>query len=293
MTTVHIRQMTLADLDFAASCTATVGWGAQRGEFELFHAHDPQGCLVAESGDPGERARIGICIATPYDGQGFIGMLIVLPEARGRGVGSHLMSTAIAYLHGRGARTIGLDGVLAAVPLYERLGFHKRCHSLRLIGTLQGRDHPHVRTMQPEDLDAVCALDRLAFGADRSFFLKRRLARAPKLCKVLEQDGQIGGFVVGQPGETRVSAGPWVVRPEVARPADLLESLVLEAGQATIGLGILESNAAAVEAARALGLTAHPDSPWRMVLELSGPSSNPGTLGASPMAYAIGSPAKG
>ena len=295
MTTVHIRTMTSADLDFAASCTVAVGWSAQRGEFELFHAHAPQGCLVAERGDSGTPAgpRIGICVATPYDGQGFVGMLIVLPEARGRGVGSRLMRTAIDYLRARDVRIIGLDGVLAAVPLYERLGFQKVCRSLRFIGTLRGQDHSHVRTMQAEDLAAVCALDREAFGADRRFFLARRLAREQKLCRVLEQDGQIGGFVVGQRGETRISAGPWVVRPEAARPADLLESLVYEAGQTTIGLGVLESNVAAVKAVCALGLTAHPDSPWRMVLELSQRPAHQVTLGASQMAYAIGSPAKG
>ena len=281
--------MTSADLDFAVSCTNVVGWFAPRGEFELFFAHDLAGCLVAEA----DLEKIGICIATPYEEQGFLGMLIVVPEARGRGVGRRLLERAIDYLHRRGARIIGLDGVLAAVPLYERLGFQKVCRSLRFIGTLQGRDHPHVRTIRVEDLDAVYALDREAFGADRRFFLARRLAREPKLCKVLEQDGQIGGFVIGQRGGTRVSAGPWVVRPEVERPADLLESLVLEAEETTIGLGVLESNAAAVAAVRALGLEARDDSPWRMVLETPSSPSSPGALGASPMAYAIGSPAKG
>lgn len=297
MTTVHIRNMTPDDLDFATSCTQVVGWFAQRSEFEGFYAHDPQGCLVAEAeptahGGP----RIGICIATPYDGCGFIGMLIVLPEARGCGVGSRLLEHAIDYLHGRGARIIGLDAVLAAVPLYERLGFQKRCRSLRFSGTLREQAHPSVRPMTETDLDAVCALDREAFGADRRFFLVRRLAREPRLCKVLEQDGQVGGFVFGQRGKTRISAGPWVVRPEVARSADLLESLALEAGQTTIGLGILESNAAAVAAVRALGLTANPDSPWRMVRVLSdapGLASGQEALGVSPLAYAIGSPAKG
>jgi hypothetical protein len=60
MTTVCIRTMTPADLDFAASCTAAVGWGAQRGEFELFYAHDAEGCLVAEAGDaPGTPNALG------------------------------------------------------------------------------------------------------------------------------------------------------------------------------------------------------------------------------------------
>jgi ribosomal protein S18 acetylase RimI-like enzyme len=303
MTTVHIRTMSPADLDFAAACTEAVGWGAQRDEFELFYAYDPQGCLIAETEDSGAHAelgvpaklRIGICVATPYDGCGFIGMLIVLPEARGRGVGRRLLERAVAYLHGRGAHTLGLDGVLAAVPLYERLGFRKQCRSLRFSGVLQGRDHPHVRPMHSEDLDAICALDRAAFGADRRFFLTRRLVQGPTLCRVLEQEGQIAGYILGRRAGESLSAGPWVVHPEVERPADLLASLALEAGENTIGLGTLESNTAAVETARALGFTARADSPWRMVRVVPGARTpgQMGVLGASPLAYAVGSPAKG
>jgi GNAT superfamily N-acetyltransferase len=295
MTAVHIRTMTPADLDFAASCTAAEGWGAQRGAFEGFHAYDPEGCLVAEVGGPGAfaGARIGICVATPYGEQGFLGMLIVRPEARGRGVGRRLLERAIAYLRGRGARSIYLDGVLAAVPLYERLGFRKQCRSLRFGGTVAGRAHAHVRPLVEADLDAVCALDRLAFGADRSFFLKRLLAQGAALCKVLEQEGQIGGYILGQRTGGLVAAGPWVVRPQVARPADLLEGLAVEARGDVIGLGLLETNRAAAGTVRALGLAERADPPWRMALALSDAPDKVEALGASPLAYAVGSPAKG
>jgi ribosomal protein S18 acetylase RimI-like enzyme len=284
MTTVHIRAMTPADLDFAAACTAAEGWRSEtRDEFEGFYEHAPEGCLVAERG----HRRVGICVATPYGAYGFVGELIVASEARRHGVGRRLLESAIAYLHGLGVGTIYLDGVLAAVPLYERLGFRRVCRSLRFSGTLHGRAHPHVRPMVEVDLDAVRALDRSAFGVDRGFFLERRLAQSPVLCKVLEQDGKIVGYVLGRRTEDLVSVGPWVVHPEVERPVDLLESLAVETGDCTLGLGILESNTAAVAAVRALGFAERADPPWRMAL---GPSN---ALGASPMAYAVGSPAKG
>jgi hypothetical protein len=149
------------------------------------------------------------------------------------------------------------------------------------------------------DLDAVCALDRLAFGVDRRFFLARRLAQGPALCTVLEQEGRIAGYAFGRGTQDFVTVGPWVVRPEVARPEVLLEALAPEGGEARIALGILESNRAAVEAARALGLQERADPPWRMrrVLSdacvLTGAEGEPGGLGVSPLAYAVGSPAKG
>jgi predicted N-acetyltransferase YhbS len=293
-----------SDLDFAASCTAAEGWHTQtRAEFEGFYAHDPQGCLIAEQDD----TPVGICIGTlyggpPSGGYGYVGELIVVPEARGQGIGRRLLDTAIEYLRRQGAQGIYLDAVRAAVPLYERAGFRKLCPSLRFSGTIEGRAHTdghpmrahrvrahrvRARKMCAADLDAICALDREAFGADRSFFLQRRRRCFPTLARVLEQGGRIAGFALATRVDDLIAVGPWIARPEVERPGDLLESLALAAPGCTLGLGILESNPAAVQVARELGLSEREDPPWRMVL---GPADD---LGMSPMAYAIGSPAKG
>ncbi len=177
--------------------------------------------------------------------------------------------------------------MLAAVSLYERVGFRRVCRSLRFYGRLQGKSHPQVRPMRAEDLDAVVALDKGAFGADRRFFLERRLALYPELCWILERKDEIAGFIVGRRGPGRVSAGPWVARAGVERPGDLLECLALQVGGEDLGVGVLEINAQAVATLRPFGLTEHPDPPWRMAL---GP---PGPYGSPSQSYAIGSPAKG
>jgi GNAT superfamily N-acetyltransferase len=308
MIPIRVRPMQHSDLDFAAACTATEGWISEtRQVFEGFYAHDPNGCFIAEiDGRP-----IGICIATRYGESGFIGELIVLPEMRERGVGSQLLAHAVETLHHRGVQNIFLDGVRAAVPLYERAGFRKVCRSLRFMrpepvatrpphphvwamqcsfvgaGLRTRPPYPHVRAMQARDLNAVREMDRQAFAADRSFFLERRFSLHPELCQVLEFDGEIGGYIMGRRGNGIVSAGPWVIQPGVARPGDLLESLAVQAGDAGLSVGVLETNAEAVHTIRALGFQERPNPPWRMAL---GPSAH---LGASAMCYAIGSPAKG
>jgi ribosomal-protein-alanine N-acetyltransferase len=283
MDTLTIRPMQPADLDFAAQCTAREGWASEtRAEFAGFYAHDPAGCLLAEA----EGQRIGICVATSYGVAGFVGELIVVPERRGQGVGRRLLERAIAHLHGRGTQSIFLDGVTAAVPLYERLGFRRVCRSLRFAGAIAGRSPAGVRAMHPDDLATVGQMDRQAFGADRAFFLERRLALYPELCKVLEYNGEISGYIVGRRGLNAVSAGPWVVRPEAPNAAALLESLAAAVPDGRISLGVLETNGQAVETIRALGLAERPDPPWRMV-------RGAGELGVSPQLYAIGSAAKG
>lgn len=281
---MNIRPMLASDLDFAAECTAREGWASEtRQEFEGFLAYAPGGCFVAEV----DGRRAGICVATPYEGFGFVGELIVVEAARGRGIGRRLLEHALDYLWTCGARTVFLDGVPAAVSLYERVGFRRVCRSLRFYGRLQGKSHPWVRTMRAEDLDAVAALDEEAFGAHRRFFLERRVALYPELCWVLERKGEIAGFILGRRGQGRVSAGPWVMDPDVDRPGDLLECLALGVGDADLGVGVLEINAQAVEALRAAGLTERPESPRRMAL---GP---PGPYGSPAQCFAIGSPAKG
>jgi hypothetical protein len=216
----------------------------------------------------------------------FVGELIVVPEKRRQGVGRRLLERAIGYLHGRGTPSIFLDGVTAAVPLYERLGFRKVCRSLRFAGAIAGRSQACVRAMCHDDLEIVSMMDKQTFGADRTFFLERRLSLYPELCKVLDCNGEISGYIVGRRGLNSVAAGPWVVRPEAPSAAALLESLAAEVQDARISLGVLETNGRALEIIRSLGLVERPDPPWRMVL-------GSGELGTSPQLYAIGSAAKG
>ena len=279
-----IRPMHASDLDFAAGCTAAEGWASEtRQAFEGFLAYDPGGCFVAEAGG----TQVGICVATRYGESGFIGELIVVQEMRGRGIGLGLFDHAVEYFRSRGAQNILLDAVPAAVPLYEKIGFRKVCRSLRFTGSITGRFDPHVRTMQAADLDAVSAMDQEAFGADRRFFLERSLSLYPEFSKVIECDGEMTGFIMGRRGNGIIPAGPWVVRPGVERPGDLLVSLAAEVTRIPLRVGVLEANLEAAATVRRFGLAENPDPPWRMAL---GPS---GHLGLSKHAYAIGSPAKG
>ena len=279
-----IRPMQLADLDFAAACTHAEGWASEDHIALLgFFLADPLGCLLAElHGQP-----VGICVATSYGHSGFIGELIVLPQARGQGIGAALLNRAVNLLQQRGARTVYLDGVLQAVGLYERNGFRKLARSWRFSGRLPGRTHPHVVPMQAQHLSQVFALDQAAFGADRSFFLGRRWSLFPELGRVLIQDDQVQGYLLGRRGPGWLVVGPWVVNPAVAGPHCLLESLALDAGDDLLKLGILDSHQPACTLVESRGLIPNPESPWRMAF---GPGE---FLGASPFCYAIGSPAKG
>jgi GNAT superfamily N-acetyltransferase len=283
-TEIVIREMSSDDLAFAASCTTGEGWASEDLScLESFFLKDPQGCLVAE-----ENGRsIGICIATCFGKSGFIGELIVIPEARGKGIGASLLNHGVTILKDRGVETVYLDGVLKAVQLYERNGFRKICRSWRFSGCLPGATSYNVRRMVFSDLEQVSAFDQMYFGEDRSFFIKRRFELFPELSHVQVEGQQITGYILGRNGPGWISAGPWVVNAEMGNPIDLLSAFSLEGHGESISVGVLDTNLQACKLLGSMGFVVRPDSPWRMAL---GPASH---LGTAPQCMAIGSAAKG
>lgn len=281
---LEIRAMQPDEIDLAASFTRGEGWITETSaEFAGFLRFAPRGCLIAELGS----RPIGICVATPYGEVGFIGELIVAPEHRGQGIGTRLLETAVRYLEETGAQSIFLDGVQQAVRLYERAGFRRIVPSLRFYGAVTGSVHDSTRSMTLGDLPEVFIMDRDAFGADRSFFLRRRLALYPELAWVLERNARLAGFILGRRGTDWAAAGPWVVLPGESHPEHLLECLATRVNGLPLMVGVLASSSAAVGLLRSLGLAESPHPPWRMLL---GRDSD---VGFSDRLYAIGTAAKG
>lgn len=73
--------------------------------------------FVAEDGG---NTIVGIGRLTP---EGRVGRMAVLPQWRGRGVGSALLAASLSEARGRGQRRVELSAQSRAVPFYERHGF--------------------------------------------------------------------------------------------------------------------------------------------------------------------------
>lgn len=281
---IRVREMTEQDLDFAAALTHTAGWTSESREvFAAFLACDPGGCFLAEAG--GEKA--GICVATTYLKNGFIGELVVSKHMRVLGLGPLLFQKALGHLLAGQMENIYLDGDLNAVSYYESLGFRKICRSLRFRGKIKGKKHAHVRRLQAGDLDGLCALDRELFGDDRGFFLRRRAEDSPGLCLVAEREGRLSGWIMARPGDGLLAVGPWAALARGEDAVPLLEHLASENGTAVFRVGVLEKNVKAWQALRSWPGFQETCHSWFMV---RGESER---LGNHPALYAIGSGAKG
>jgi GNAT superfamily N-acetyltransferase len=185
------------------------------------------GAMVWRDGDGGI---VGFNIAHRSGTEGWMGPLAVSSDWQGRGIGRGMLEAGIAWLRGRGARTIGLETMPRTVDnigFYSRLGFEPGWMTITMMRELAGS----ARTAAPPDLMARGAeasaaqlaecralLERLAPGSDysREIALTRELALGDVV--LVRQAGALAGF------------GLWHSAPLAAgRPADEVRVLKLVA----------------------------------------------------------------
>jgi len=137
------------------------------------------------------------CVACYGKELAWVGMVLTLPEFRGRGCASTLMRTALDYALGEGIHAIKLDATAAGAPVYRKFGFEDECEveRWRCGGASSG--------MGPGDSgEPDWDLDREAFGADRS----------PLLRSLPEAYFEAEGHAMYRPGFEAGHFGPCVAR---------------------------------------------------------------------------------
>jgi len=241
---MHIRQMTSKDFDFALRLTSIEGWSSTRLDFQELLQFDPDGSFIAEV----DEKPVAMVCSSPYGRFGFVSNLIVEREYRHRQYGTFLMKHIIDHLEDRGIIAQLLDGVIEAVPLYERLGFVKKYRSMRLEGTVKPQESAYVRHITEDDLDTIGRFDTEFFGAPREKFLCSRFRHFPDLAKVLEVQGEIIGYIMGSESGDVIRIGPWVMMKNLDLAEELLTDFAMEVEEKTLKIGVVENNV------RALGL---------------------------------------
>lgn len=224
---VSIRLWTERDIDYVAESVQREGWGHTRRDVERCWLYEPEGCFIAEA----DGRRVGHVFSTRYHGAGWIGLLIVDPENRGKGVGKTLMQNAISYLKNSGTETIQLEAMEGAVPLYRRLGFKEEFDSLRFRKKVDRRNRPKhaieaepravIRLMQRDDIETVASFDSRYFGANRLRVLRSLHEDYPRLCFISEAMGNPVGYIMSRKVREAHWIGPWI-----GKDAENAESLL-------------------------------------------------------------------
>lgn len=190
-----IRPLTGADVPRFLALAAAEGWQSDPWEFAFLLDAFPAGCLALEEGG----VAVAFVTAVRYGESGWVGNLIVAPDARGRGYGTLLMGRAMDELRAAGARTVWLTASTAGLPLYRKMGFQEMDGIVRWSGTARGGGEGAGDPVHP---DGLMHLDRAGWGDDRSAIVAAVAARG----EVLREEG---GFLLLHPCGDNVQVGPW------------------------------------------------------------------------------------
>ena len=164
---IRLRLMTRADIPFGMRLEGAAGWNPTADARGAFLRLRPGGAFVAEiAGRP-----VGTVTTVDYEGGfGWVGMVLVEPEVRRRGVGTRLLAAGIESLAGCGA--VRLDATAEGRELYLRLGFHDEYGLSRQVRSAGSVPPPPAlpggrHAARDADLAAIAAVDAPAFGKPR------------------------------------------------------------------------------------------------------------------------------
>ena len=232
-----LRLLTPQDLPGAMRLKSAAGWNQTEQDWLRFLELQPDGCFGIEVDGTLTATAGAIAYGTAL---GWIGMVLTLPEFRGRGYAARLMVACIDFLESRGVEWMKLDATEEGRPIYERLGF-------QFEEAIERWWHPPLAAgkivLDPFWLDSE--LDKEAFGADRRALLAR-LAEGD----AVTVSGT--GFAMARPGSQAHYFGPCIAR--TAKSARIMLAWALgEAGSKPMYWDILPDNTEAVRMAGDFG----------------------------------------
>lgn len=244
--------MTADDLPLGMRLKAQAGWNQTEADWRRYLCLGGDGCFVAEW----DGAAVGTTTTCLFGPVAWIAMVLVDEAVRDRGVGTALMRHALAFLDGRGVRSVRLDATPLGRPLYEKLGFVAEYTLARYAGVLPATDADTscVLPVRPAELMGCLELDQAATRTDRGRLLSLLYEERPEAFRTARPGRVAAGFLAARPGANAVQIGPCVaVRPDTGQVL-LADAQKRYAGQ-RVYIDVPLPNAAAVAAVEAMGLT--------------------------------------
>ena len=208
---VEMRLMREEDIPFGMKLKNIAGWNQIEADWQRFLNLEPEGCFVAMA----EGRKIGtvttVCYGTKFS---WVGMVLVPPEERRKGIGTALLRHGISYGQ-RKVESVRLDATPMGKKLYDTLGFKDEYGLERRQGNGRGLEvAEEVRAMNPEALDNLIVFDEISFGANRGELLKKLFAEYPDNCFLWQEGGEIFGYLMSRPGYNAYQIGPWIAEGE-------------------------------------------------------------------------------
>ena len=274
------------DVPFADRIRDLAGWNQSLQDWKRLLRHDPHGCFVAEwNGRPA-----GTATTTSYSKElAWIGMVLVDPDVRRRGIGTALLMRCIEHLRQSGVNCIKLDATPLGKHVYDPLGFVSEWSLSRWQTTelsicperIETASDPGSRPLDSRDIGCVADLDAAAFGVARNRMLSILATQSATHVR-RDAAGRIVGYGMLRPGARAYYLGPIVAEDESSGIV-LADNLLGSIPDRPLYWDIPDTNQAAIRVARRYGLHRQ-RTLTRMYL---GENTRPGTRSAQ---WAIAAP---
>lgn len=252
LTALSIAPMRPDEVQTLEDWAAAEGWNPGLADLAIAHAVDPDSFVALRQG--GEMVGGGSIFS--HGGVfGFMGLFIVRADLRGGKLGTTLWHQRLTLLRQRLApgAPIGMDGVFAMVPFYEKGGFKLAHRDLRFEGTAHGRMDPDAHSYPEISFAEIDAFDRRFFPAPRSAFLVRWLEQPGAHVLGIRVNDMLAGYGVARPCRQGFKLGP-VFADSPAIAERLIGSLMAKIEGEKVALDVPEPNEAGLRLAQQFGL---------------------------------------
>jgi hypothetical protein len=245
-----VRRMAPGEVGLMRDWADAEGWNPGTHDGPAFYAADPDGFFLGELA--GEPVACVSCVRYGDD-FGFLGQYIVRPDCRGRGFGLAIWRAGMDHLAGR---NVGLEGVLAQVPNYERSGFRLAHHTVRFEGPGGGTRPAGLVPLGEVPFAAVADYDLACFPARREALLRAWVAQPAAVGLAAIDGSRLTGYGVLRKSSNGYKVGP-LFADDAGTAGRLLAGLASAAAGENLCVDIPDGAAQSAGAAlaRALGLT--------------------------------------
>ncbi len=252
-----LRPMTAAEVEQLVDWAALEGWNPGLSDAPAFYAADPDGYLAAEV--RGEFVAGG-AIVRHHAGFGFMGLFIVRPDYRGKGLGRTLWYARRDRLASRLAPggTIGMDAVEAMRGFYARGGFREVARHVRFQlaqPVLAADDSQRFLPLNQVPFEQLAEFDRTCFPSPRDAYLRAWIAQATSCSFATVEGGGLAGYAVVRRCRAGSKIGP-LFADSRAVATRLFRRCCQAAADGPVFLDIPEENAEAVAMAKEFGMQA-------------------------------------
>jgi len=242
---ITIQKINKSDVEILMSWASKEGWNPGKHDLDVFWHTDPDGFY----GSFLQRELIAGGAIISYDGAfGFMGLFIVQSQYRNVGIGNKLWHARKNLLINRLKENaaIGMDGVLAMQPFYQKGGFDIAFRDERY--EFSGNNYScsdNISSIVTEDFSDIMDYDKLCFGFQRTSFLKQWLTMPESIAIKYKKNNEIEGYAVIRKAEKGYKIGPLFAHNDTVAE-ELLKSCLSYASEDSVFLDIPTINEQAI-----------------------------------------------